>query len=64
MSFSVGRVAELAGVSVRTLHHYDDIGLLRPGERSPAGYRLYQDGDLVGFARSWSTESSASPSKR
>jgi DNA-binding transcriptional MerR regulator len=46
VSFPVGRVAELAGVSVRTLHHYDDIGLLRPGERSPAGYRLYQDGDL------------------
>lgn len=46
MSYPVGRVAELAGVSVRTLHHYDEIGLLRPGDRSPAGYRLYRDGDL------------------
>ena len=46
MSFSVGRVAELAGVSVRALHHYDEIGLLRPSERSPAGYRLYHAGDL------------------
>ena len=40
MSYSVGRVAEIAGVSVRTLHHYDDIGLLRPDKRSPGGYRL------------------------
>jgi MerR family transcriptional regulator, thiopeptide resistance regulator len=46
VSYPVGRVAELAGVSVRTLHHYDEIGLLRPGDRSPAGYRLYRDGDL------------------
>jgi DNA-binding transcriptional MerR regulator len=44
--FSVGRVAELAGVSVRALHHYDEIGLLRPSERSPAGYRLYHAQDL------------------
>jgi MerR family transcriptional regulator, thiopeptide resistance regulator len=46
VSYPVGRAAELAGVSVRTLHHYDEIGLLRPLERSPAGYRLYRDGDL------------------
>ncbi|MBS1876139.1 MAG: MerR family transcriptional regulator [Acidobacteria bacterium] len=38
--------AELAGVTVRTLHHYDRIGLLRPGGRTPAGYRIYVDGDL------------------
>ncbi|NEE59520.1 MerR family DNA-binding transcriptional regulator, partial [Streptomyces sp. SID8455] len=31
---TVGRVAELAGVSVRTLHHYDDIGLVRPSART------------------------------
>lgn len=42
----VGEVARLAGVSVRTLHHYDDIGLLRPSARSEAGYRLYHDDDL------------------
>ena len=39
--------AERAGVTVRTLHHYDRLGLLKPGRRSPAGYRLYSDPDLV-----------------
>lgn len=42
----VGDVAALARVSVRTLHHYDEIGLLSPSERSDAGYRLYTDADL------------------
>ncbi|MBN6039388.1 MerR family transcriptional regulator [Amycolatopsis sp. 195334CR] len=46
MSFPVGRVAELAGVTVRTLHHYDEIGLLTPSGRSAAGYRRYSDADL------------------
>jgi len=40
-TYTVGRLAELAGVTVRTLHHYDEIGLLSPGERSESGYRLY-----------------------
>jgi DNA-binding transcriptional MerR regulator len=44
---SVGEVARLAGVSVRTLHHYDEMGLLRPSGRSAAGYRVYGDDDLV-----------------
>ncbi|MFC1437435.1 MerR family transcriptional regulator [Streptacidiphilus sp. N1-10] len=43
---TVGRVAELAGVSVRTLHHYDRIGLVRPSARTPAGYRAYAAGDV------------------
>lgn len=46
MSYSVGRVAEVAGVTVRTLHHYDGIGLLRPSERTHAGHRRYSDSDL------------------
>ncbi|MFE7312980.1 MerR family transcriptional regulator [Streptomyces sp. NPDC057555] len=46
MSYSVGQVAEFAGVTVRTLHHYDEIGLLVPGERSQAGHRRYGDADL------------------
>jgi DNA-binding transcriptional MerR regulator len=46
MSYPVGRVAELAGVTVRTLHHYDEIGLLSPSNRSAAGYRRYDDADL------------------
>ena len=46
MSYTVGEVAKLAHVSVRTLHHYDETGLLRPSERSEAGYRLYTLDDL------------------
>ncbi|WP_328673015.1 MerR family transcriptional regulator [Streptomyces sp. NBC_00322] len=46
MSYSVGQVSAFAGVSVRTLHHYDEIGLLRPGGRSHAGHRRYEDADL------------------
>jgi MerR family transcriptional regulator, thiopeptide resistance regulator len=44
--YTIGHVARLSGVSVRTLHHYDDIGLLVPSGRSDAGYRLYSDTDL------------------
>jgi DNA-binding transcriptional MerR regulator len=44
--YSVGRLAELAHVTVRTLHHYDEIGLLSPSDRSSAGYRRYHDADL------------------
>ena len=46
MTQTIGTVARLAGISIRTLHHYDEIGLLAPGERSDAGYRLYADSDL------------------
>lgn len=46
MSQTVSQVARLAGISVRTLHHYDEIGLLRPSGRSEAGYRLYEQSDL------------------
>jgi DNA-binding transcriptional MerR regulator len=51
MGYSVGQVARLAGVSVRTLHHYDDIGLLVPGAHSRAGYRQYSDADLERLQR-------------
>ncbi|HKD87466.1 MAG TPA: MerR family transcriptional regulator [Streptosporangiaceae bacterium] len=44
--YTVGMVAQLSHVSVRTLHHYHEIGLLVPGGRSPAGYRLYSADDL------------------
>lgn len=44
---TVGQVAERFGVTVRTLHHYDDVGLLVPSERSPSGYRLYAEADLA-----------------
>ncbi|MGB8383548.1 MAG: MerR family transcriptional regulator, partial [Dermatophilaceae bacterium] len=46
-TFSVGQVAEMFGVTVRTLHHYDEIGLLVPSGRSRAGYRLYTAEDLI-----------------
>ncbi|TVZ78615.1 MULTISPECIES: MerR family transcriptional regulator [unclassified Streptomyces] len=46
MSYSVGQVAGFAGVTVRTLHHYDEIGLLVPSERTHAGHRRYGDADL------------------
>jgi DNA-binding transcriptional MerR regulator len=46
MSYSVGQVAELAGVTVRTLHHYGQIGLLEPQDRTSAGYRRYSEDDL------------------
>lgn len=44
--YTVGQVADWAGVTVRTLHHYDHIGLVRPSERSFTGYRLYTEADL------------------
>ncbi len=46
MGYSVGKVANLSGVTVKTLHHYDEIGLLSPSGRSEAGYRIYGDADL------------------
>ncbi len=47
MDYSVGQVGELLGITVRTLHHYDEIGLLVPSSRSAAGYRLYSHADLT-----------------
>jgi len=44
--YTVGKVAELAGVTVRTLHHYEQIGLLEPEQRSRSGYRQYSTADL------------------
>jgi len=46
-AYTVHQVAEMAGVSVRTLHHYDHIGLLKPAARTAAGYRLYRQDDLL-----------------
>jgi MerR family transcriptional regulator, thiopeptide resistance regulator len=46
-TYQVKEVAELAGVSVRALHHYDEIGLLVPRARTDGGYRLYDDEDLL-----------------
>ncbi|MDZ5445160.1 MerR family transcriptional regulator [Micromonospora sp. 4G57] len=46
MAYTVGQVAKTARVTVRTLHHYDEVGLLSPSGRTAAGYRRYDDADL------------------
>ena len=43
---TVKEVCKLSGLSVRTLHHYDEIGLLKPAKVTEAGYRLYDDTSL------------------
>jgi DNA-binding transcriptional MerR regulator len=45
--YSVNELAKLAGVSVRTLHLYDKMGLLKPSKRSPKGYRIYGQKELL-----------------
>lgn len=40
---TVKEISAITGISVRTLHYYDEIGLLRPTEKNEAGYRLYDD---------------------
>lgn len=51
VSWTVGELARSAGVTVRTLHHYDEIGLLSPSGRSASGYRLYDYRDLERLQR-------------
>ncbi|UBR28517.1 MerR family transcriptional regulator [Bacillus sp. SD-4] len=46
MAMKVKEVANLVGISVRTLHHYDEIGLLIPDETTESGYRLYSNENL------------------
>lgn len=50
-TLTVGIVSAISGVTVRTLHHYEDIGLLIPAGRSDAGYRLYSDADCERLSR-------------
>ena len=45
--YSVKKLAKIAGVSVRTLHYYDRLGLLKPSVRTDAKYRLYGDKELI-----------------
>lgn len=47
MHLKVGELARRTGVTVRTLHHYDEIGLLKPSGRSEGGYRLYVAADVA-----------------
>jgi MerR family transcriptional regulator, thiopeptide resistance regulator len=46
VAWTVGETARLARVSVRTLHHYDQLGILSPSARTDAGYRLYDADDI------------------
>ncbi|HHV93633.1 MAG TPA: MerR family transcriptional regulator, partial [Firmicutes bacterium] len=46
MAMKVKEIADLVGISVRTLHYYDQIGLLVPDEVTESGYRLYSDRNL------------------
>lgn len=50
-NYTVGQAARLGGVTVRALHHYEQIGLLVPSERSGSGYRLYRPADLDRLTR-------------
>jgi len=47
MAFTVGELSRLTGLTVRALHHYDEIGLVRPSQRTAAGYRLYDETDAL-----------------
>ncbi len=51
MAYTVGELSSLSGITVRTLHYYDEIGLLEPSGRTAAGYRLYENGDVLRLHR-------------
>ena len=44
--YRIGELAQHAGVTVRALHHYDELGLLTPSERSGGGHRVYREDDV------------------
>src|SRR5262245_56631624 len=46
-ALKVGEVARRTGLTIRTLHHYDEIGLLKPSLHTEAGHRLYTAGDVA-----------------
>ncbi|WP_068773385.1 MerR family transcriptional regulator [Paenibacillus sp. FJAT-26967] len=45
--YTIGELARRAGITVRTLHHYDGIGLLKPSSATEGGHRLYSDEDII-----------------
>lgn len=51
MDYTVGELAKRAGLTVRTLHHYEELGLLCPSGRSEAGYRHYGEADVLRLHR-------------
>jgi hypothetical protein len=61
MHHTVGHLARATGLTVRTLHHWDEIGLLRPAERSGAGHRRYSAEDVERLYRIVALRASARP---
>ena len=57
----VGELAKRTGLTVRMLHHYDEIGLLKPSMHTEAGYRLYTAADVVRLQQVLSLRSLAFP---
>lgn len=45
----IGEIAERTGLSLRTIRHYDEVGLIKPSGRTDGGFRLYTDDDLERF---------------
>ena len=46
-AMKIGELAKQTGLSIRTLHYYDEIGLLCPSHRYDIGHRLYSDEDII-----------------
>lgn len=63
-SLKVGELAKRTGVSVRTLHHYDEIGLLKPSGQTVSGYRLYSRDDVARLQQIRSLRQIGLPLKR
>jgi DNA-binding transcriptional MerR regulator len=51
MDYTIGEVAKRSGLTVRSLHHYEKLGLLQASARTPAGYRLYGERDILTLHR-------------
>jgi len=51
MQYTISKIASMAGISTKTLRHYEKLGLLIPSARSKSGYRLYSDEDIVKLQR-------------
>jgi MerR family transcriptional regulator, thiopeptide resistance regulator len=47
ITFKVGDLSKRTGLSIRTLHYYDEIGLLSPSHRTESGYRVYGKQDII-----------------
>jgi MerR family copper efflux transcriptional regulator len=49
--YQIGEVAETIGLSLRTIRHYEEVGVVVPSGRSPGGFRLYTDSDIERLRR-------------